>query len=90
MYIYVHKSRYTVHKKPRPSPFLEDLEMTLAELMKGSEEIIQRVDQQQHHERVRGSQWRRWQRELRVDQSLEHAGVYHKLPSLVKIVKAKD
>ena len=29
-------------------------------------------------------------RELWVDQSLEHAGVYHKVPSLVKIVKAKD
>lgn len=35
---------------------IEDLEMTLAELMKGSEEIIQRVDQQQHHERDLASQ----------------------------------
>lgn len=35
---------------------IEDLEMTLAELMKGSEEIIQRVDQQQQHERDLASQ----------------------------------
>ncbi|CAL1156118.1 unnamed protein product [Cladocopium goreaui] len=35
---------------------IEDLEMTLAELMKGSEETIQRVDQQQHHERDLASQ----------------------------------
>lgn len=49
--------------------------MTLAELMKGSEEIIQRVDQQQHHERVRGSQWRRWQRGMRIHRNVTRGSV---------------